>query len=81
MADLTWRPPDLAFEEFHAVDAECFPDQPVGREEFERLVAAEFWTARHGPRLVGYAYLKLTDEVAWLARLGVSAAGRLSCST
>lgn len=74
--EVVHRPADVRFDEFHAIDADCFPDEPMSRESFETIAQSEFWIARRGGRLVGHSYMRLTEELAWIARLGVASSER-----
>lgn len=71
-----YRPSNLRFEDFRNLDEECFPEEPISSEAFNSFAQSDFWAALSDERLVGYSYLKMTPELAWIARLGVLAAER-----
>jgi ribosomal protein S18 acetylase RimI-like enzyme len=73
---IVYRPSSLSFEEFHDIDIECFPGEPLGSDSFDSCVQSDFWAAMIEERCVGYGYLKVTPELAWIARIGVRATER-----
>jgi ribosomal protein S18 acetylase RimI-like enzyme len=74
--NIVYQPSDLRFDEFHNVDEQCFPEEPISSESFISLMQSYFWAALSDERLVGYSYLKITPELAWVARVGVVATER-----
>jgi ribosomal protein S18 acetylase RimI-like enzyme len=73
---IVYQPPGLTFDEFHRVDKDCFPDEPVAPEGFATVVGQDFWAACDGEALVGYSYVLRKPDVAWLARIGVAGTHR-----
>lgn len=70
---IDYQPGDLTFEAFHPVDAECFPHEPIRPEAFPNLLAADFWAAYDGGRVIGYCYMVRRPDMAWLSRMCVIA--------
>ena len=73
---LIYRPEDLSFDTFHALDRECFPKEPVKQDMFDGFISNDFWAAYNDDTLVGFSYLRVNPELAWIARIGVAAAAR-----
>ncbi|MBN1944639.1 MAG: GNAT family N-acetyltransferase [Bradymonadales bacterium] len=73
---IEYRPPSLSYNRFYEVEVQCFPDEPLGPEEFAGVLARDFWAAYDSESLVGYSYLICKPEVTWLARLGVATSHR-----
>ena len=76
MANIVYRPGDLPFEQFQAVDTECFPDEPVDAAALASFLKQDFWAAYDGGRLVGYCSMHRKAVLAWLRRIGVAARHR-----
>ncbi len=73
---IEYRPAGLAFEEFHRVNRECFPDEPLSSDDFASVVAHDFWAAYDGESLVGFSYVVRKPDIAWLARIGTAGTHR-----
>jgi ribosomal-protein-alanine N-acetyltransferase len=69
-------PRGLSFEAFHALDAECFPEEPLDRQTFETYLRDAFWTAYCRDALVGYCCVVVKPSLGWIRRLGVAASSR-----
>jgi GNAT superfamily N-acetyltransferase len=61
----------LTFDEFHPIDAECFPDEPLDAATFEALAAHDLWAVRDSGCLVGYCCTEKKADLTWLRRIGV----------
>ena len=73
---IEYRPVYLTFEEFHRVDGECFPGEPIAPEGFSSLMADDFWAAYDGDCLVAFGYVVRKPDVAWISRIATSTAYR-----
>ncbi|MBN2586934.1 MAG: GNAT family N-acetyltransferase [Candidatus Fermentibacteraceae bacterium] len=73
---IRYCPAGLSYEEFSRVDSECFPDEPIGSESFERCLQEGFWGAFDSGRLVGYCCVVRKPDFAWLSRIGVASSNR-----
>lgn len=69
---IVYRPENLGYTAFKAVEMQCFPDEPIDADKFEEWVTRDFWAVFDGHRLVGYGYLILKPELGWISRLGVA---------
>jgi GNAT superfamily N-acetyltransferase len=69
---IDYQPGNLTFAEFHLVDEECFPHEPIRPEAFPSLLAADFWAAYDGDRVIGYCYMVRRLDMSWLSRMCVS---------
>jgi len=73
---IEYRPACLTFEEFHRVDGECFPAEPIAPENFCTFMADDFWAAYDGDSLVAFSYVVRKPDVAWISRIATSTAYR-----
>ena len=73
---IEYRPAHLTFEEFHRVDGECFPAEPIASEGFSTFMADDFWAAYDGDSPVAFGYVVRKPDVAWISRIATSAAYR-----
>lgn len=69
--ELEFQPVTLCFEEFHKLDKQCFPDEPMNNESFDRCVKSGFWAVFCERQLIGYSHIDLTPDLAWIARVAV----------
>jgi len=69
---IEYNPAFLHFSEFHRIDGECFPDEPIDEETFQTIVANDFWAAWDSMSLLGYCYIARKPDLAWLSRIAVS---------
>ena len=69
--ELEFQPVNLCFEEFHKLDKQCFPDEPMSSESFNRCVKSGFWVVFCERQLIGYSHIDLTPDLAWIARVAV----------
>lgn len=69
--ELEFQPVNLCFDEFHKLDKQCFPDEPMSSESFNRCVKSGFWTVFCERQLIGYSHINLTRDLAWIARIAV----------
>ena len=67
-----YNPTDLQYAEFHRLDAECFPEEPIDCDTFRTSVRGDFWAAWDSLSLVGYSYIVRKPDLAWLSRIGVA---------
>ncbi len=68
---ITYQPSGLSFDDFYALDEQCFPEEPIGRDFSIPFEQSPFWLAESKGRPVGYGFLKVMPELAWIARIGV----------
>ncbi len=73
---IEYQPAGLTFDEFHRVDEDCFPDEPVSPESFTKVMGHDLWAAYDGESLVGFSYVVRKADVAWLARIGTASSHR-----
>jgi len=76
MLRIEFHPSALSFDQFHVVDAECFPEEPIDRAGFAGVLAADFWAAFEDDSFVGFGYVVRRPDLAWLSRIGVATAHR-----
>lgn len=73
---IEYQPASLAFDQFHRIDVECFPDEPVDRENFQAFLKQDFWAAWEGAlpgkMLAGYCSAHQKTNLVWIKRIGVS---------
>lgn len=69
---IEYQPASCSFDEFHELDVECFPEEPISAEAFAGFVTNDFWAAYDGNSLVGYSYVVRKPDVAWLSRIGTA---------
>ena len=69
---IVYKPSPLYLRNLIDLEMQCFPDEPMNEEAFSTIIGNEFWISLSGSRLNGYGYLKVTPELAWIARVGVA---------
>jgi GNAT superfamily N-acetyltransferase len=67
-----YNPACLQYAEFHQMDADCFPEEPIDFDTFKSAVAGDFWAAWSSQSLVGYSYIVRKPGIAWLSRIAVA---------
>ena len=70
---IEYQPKALSYDEFHRLDRECFPQEPIQRKAFVNFVQHDFWAAYESLTLVGYSYMIRKPDVSWLSRIAVAA--------
>ena len=73
---IEYKPPALSFAQFHTVDAECFPDEPVDSPTLEAFLRQDLWAAWDSTQLVGYCAFHRKPTLIWLRRLAVTQSHR-----
>lgn len=67
-----YRPKNLTHEIFKTIEAFCFPEEPIHDiKQFMQWITGDFWAVFDDNELIGYSYLKLKAELAWIARIAV----------
>lgn len=73
---IEYQPAALSYDEFHQIDAECFPDEPVDDASFLAFLKEDFWAAWEGGALAGYCSAHQKGSLAWIRRIGVAGSYR-----
>jgi GNAT superfamily N-acetyltransferase len=69
---IEYRPADMTYQEFHSLDSECFPGEPIRKDDFDRYLDGDFWAAYDDHDLVGFCLVIRKPDFAWLSRIGVA---------
>ena len=70
--DIVFRPNKLQFDDFQRIDEQCFPNEPIGVGTFNKNLTGNFWGAFFEQELVGYSYITLKPNLAWISRICIS---------
>ena len=69
---LLYQPSNVSPEALRALDERCFPQEPMPRDDIAAILHADLWAASGDDRLVAYSYMKVTRDLAWIARVAVA---------
>lgn len=69
---IVYQPSSKYIKDLITLEIQCFPDEPLDEEAFSSMITNEFWIALNEDNLIGYGYLKVKPELAWIARIGVA---------
>jgi len=61
----------LQYREFHALECDCFPDEPFNEIQFGNAIQGDYWTARASGELLGFANVSADAQRLHLSRLEV----------
>lgn len=65
------NPVELTYKQFIGIDKECFPHEPFNIQMFNEMKINNLWVAYIEGEIVGYAYVKIQSQDAYLSRIGV----------
>jgi GNAT superfamily N-acetyltransferase len=71
--EIVYRPEDLHYRTFKQIEEACFPEEVISADRFGEIVGQDFWGVFIDDQLIGYGYLVLKPDVAWISRLGIFA--------
>jgi GNAT superfamily N-acetyltransferase len=70
--EIIYQPKDLTYADFQQVEQRCFPEDPINGERFAEMLSEGFWGVFSKNRFIGYGYLVLKPDAAWIYRIAVS---------
>ena len=70
--NLIHNPATLTYEQFHAIDRDCFPNEPpLSFERFNEMRTNHLWAAFVHDDFAGYAYVIMKPQYVHLSRIAV----------
>ena len=70
--NLIHNPATLTYEQFHAIDRDCFPNEPpLSFERFDEMRTNHLWAAFVHDDFAGYAYVIMKPQYVHLSRIAV----------
>lgn len=68
---IEYQPAAISYDEFHRIDVDCFPDEPVDSNRFQQFLEQDFWAAWESGVMAGYCSAYQKPGLAWIRRIGV----------